>query len=107
MALTDRTTAEDRMESGTRVGFRMKSSEYILIANGAITPRTVQRRLVSERWANPEEIISVWSGYGTDLGTGKKRQFDPWESGVNATPNWTKHPSPSRLLKQDRRRECT
>ena len=77
--MTDRTKAEDRMESGTFVGFPMKSSEYILTA----------------------------SGHETDLGTGKKRQFEPWESGVNATPNWTKHPSPSRLLKQDRQGECT
>ena len=33
-SLTDRTKAEDRMEPGIFVGFRMKSSEYILIANG-------------------------------------------------------------------------
>ena len=42
------------------VGFRMKYSEYILIANGeATTVRTIRRRPVSERWANPEEIINV------------------------------------------------
>ena len=35
--LTDRTKAEDRMEPGIFVGFRMKSSEYILIANGEAT----------------------------------------------------------------------
>ena len=54
--LTDRTKAEDRIF----VGFRMKSSAYILIANGeATTARTIRRRPVSERWANPEEIINV------------------------------------------------
>ena len=38
----------------------MKYSEYILIANGeATTARTIRRRPVSERWANPEEIINV------------------------------------------------
>ena len=55
---TDRTKAEDRMESGTFVGFRMKSGEYILIASGeAITARTFRRRLVSERWANREDVV--------------------------------------------------
>ena len=54
--LTDRTKAEDRIF----VGFRMKSSAYILIANGeATTAPTIRRRPVSERWANPEEIINV------------------------------------------------
>ena len=58
--LTDRTKAEDRMEPGIFVGFRMKSSEYILIANGeATTARTTRRKQVSEKWANPEEIINV------------------------------------------------
>ena len=58
--LTDRTKAEDRMESGIFVGFWMKSSEYIMIANGeAITARTIRRKPVSERWANPEVIINV------------------------------------------------
>ena len=66
--LTDRTRAEDRMESGIFVGFQLKSSEYILFANGeAIIGRTIRSRLVSERSANPEEIISV-SGHGTDFG---------------------------------------
>ena len=32
--MIERTKAEDRMEPGIFVGFRMKSSEYILIANG-------------------------------------------------------------------------
>ena len=32
--LTDRTKAEDKMESGIFVGFLIKSSEYILTANG-------------------------------------------------------------------------
>ena len=59
--LTDRTKAEDRTESGISVGFRMKSSEYIVVANGeAITAWTIRRKLVSERLsANPEEIINV------------------------------------------------
>ena len=58
--LTDRSKAEDRMESGIFVGFRMKSSEYILIANGeAITARTIRRKPVPERWTNPEEIINI------------------------------------------------
>ena len=57
--LTYRMKAEDRMESGMFVGFRMKSREYILIANGeAITARTIRRKLASKRWSNP------------DLGTG-------------------------------------
>ena len=48
------------MESGIFVGFWLKSGEYIVIASGeAMTPRTIRRRLVSERWANLEEIISV------------------------------------------------
>ena len=57
------------MESGIFVGLRLESNEYILIANGeAITARTIQRRLVSERCANPEEIISVpvWLGRGQE-----------------------------------------
>ena len=61
--LTDRTNAEDRMEPGKFVGFRMKSSEYILIANGeATTARTIRRRPVPERWTNLEEIVNtpVW-----------------------------------------------
>ena len=58
--LTDRTKAEDRMEPGIFVGFRMKSSEYILIANGeATTARTIRRRPVPERWTNPEEIVNI------------------------------------------------
>ena len=58
--LTDRTKAEDRMEPGIFVGFRMKSSEYILIANGeATTARTITRRSVPERWTNPEEIVNI------------------------------------------------
>ena len=58
--LTDRTKAEDRMETGIFVGFRMKSSEYILIATGeAATARTIRRRPVPERWTNPEEIVNI------------------------------------------------
>ena len=58
--LTDRTKAEDRMELGFFVRFRMKSSEYILIANGeATTARTIRRRLVPERWTNPKEIVNI------------------------------------------------
>ena len=58
--LTDRTKAEDRMEPGIFVGFRMKSSEYILIANGeATTARTIRRTPVPERWTNPEEIVNI------------------------------------------------
>ena len=58
--LTDRRKAEDRMESGIYVGFQMKSSEYTLIAKGeAITARTIRRKPVSERWANPEETTNV------------------------------------------------
>ena len=77
VSLTDRTQAEDRMASDTFVGFWMKSSEYILLAIGeAITARTIRRKLVSERWANFEEIINVPVWRGTVLGTGKKRQFD-------------------------------
>ena len=58
--LTDRTKAEDRMEPGIFVGFRMKSSEYILIANGeATTARTIRRRPVPERWTNPEGIVNI------------------------------------------------
>ena len=57
---TDRTKAEDRMEPGIFVGFRMKSSEYILIANGeATTARTIRRSPVPERWTNPEEIVNI------------------------------------------------
>ena len=38
----------------------MKSSEYILIANGeATTARTIRRRPVPERWTNPEEIVNI------------------------------------------------
>ena len=41
--LTDRTKAEDRMESGILVDFRMKSSEHTLIAIvGATTARTME-----------------------------------------------------------------
>ena len=60
--LTDRTKAEDRIKSGTFVNFRLKSSEYMLIANGEAIPVRTIRRLVSERWANPEEITNmpVW-----------------------------------------------
>ena len=95
--LTDRTKAEDRMEPGIFVGFRMKSSEYILIANGeATTARTIRRR-----------SSTYWSGHRTDLDTGKQRQFGPGESGVIATTNLTKPSFPSHLLKQDRRKECT
>ena len=58
--LTDRTKAEDRMEPVFFVGFWMKSSEYILIANGeATTARTIRRRPVPERWTNPEEIVNI------------------------------------------------
>ena len=103
--LTDRTKAEDTMESGISVGF----------SDG------VQRVHFDCEWRsdncpdNPKETCvrkvgqpsTYRSGHGTDQGTGKERQFDPWESGWNATPDWTKHPSPSRLLKRDRRRECT
>ena len=45
--LTDRTKAEDRVESGMFVGFWMKSSEYILIAHGeGTTARTIRKELV-------------------------------------------------------------
>ena len=38
----------------------MKPSECILIANGeATTARTIWKRFVSERWANPQETINV------------------------------------------------
>ena len=48
------------MEPGIFVGFRMKSNEYILIANGeATTARTIRRRPVPERWTNPEEIVNI------------------------------------------------
>ena len=58
--LTDRTKTETRMETGIFGGFLMKSSEYILSANGeATTARTIRRRPVSGMWANPEEIINV------------------------------------------------
>ena len=51
---------EGRMDSGTFVGFPTKSSECILIATGeAISARTIPRRPVSERRANPEEIVNV------------------------------------------------
>ena len=41
--LTDRTKAEDRMVSGVFVGFRLKSSEYIVVADGeATTGRTIR-----------------------------------------------------------------
>ena len=76
--LTDRTKAEDRMESGIFAG--LKSSEYILIGE-AITVRRIQRRLVSEKRANLEEITSA--PHGTDLDKNKRRQFDPWKSGRN------------------------
>ena len=60
--LTDRTKAEDRVESGVFFGLWLTSSEYALIANGeATTARTSRRRPVSERWADPEEIIVVCS----------------------------------------------
>ena len=107
--LTHRTKADDRVESGMFGGVRLKSCEYIVIANReAISAGTIGRRLVPERWANPEEITSVLvSGHGTQADTGKRRQFDLWESGVGERTNLTKHPFPSRLLKQDSRRECT
>ena len=51
--------AEDK-KSGIFFGFGMKSSEYILITNGeATTARTIRRKQVSEKWANPEEILNV------------------------------------------------
>ena len=49
----DRTEAKHRMESWIFVGFRLKSSEYVVIRMGEpITARTIGRRPVSERWAN-------------------------------------------------------
>ena len=49
--LTDRTEAEDRVESGMFVGVLMTSTWYLLIANGeAITVRSIRREPVSERW---------------------------------------------------------
>ena len=42
--LTDRTKTEDRMESRILVGFRMKSSEYMLTVSGeAILASTIGR----------------------------------------------------------------
>ena len=35
------------------------------------------------------------SGHETGLDTGKKRQFEWWESGVGATTNLTKHKFPA------------
>ena len=43
--LTDRTKAEDKVEPGVFVGFRMKSSEYILIANGVATTSRIIRKI--------------------------------------------------------------
>ena len=87
--LTDRTKAEDRMEPGFFVGFRMKSSEYILIANGeATTARTIRRRPVPERWTNPEEIVSTpWDRLGhrqpaavRPMGERRDRNHEPDEA---------------------------
>ena len=80
--------------------FRMKSSECIVIAKGeARTVGTIRSRPVSERWANHKRPQHSSLAMGPTWT--QKRQFDPCVSGVNVTPNWTKHPSPSRLLKQD------
>ena len=66
---TDRTKAEDRMESGIFVGFQLKFSEYILFASGeAITARTIRRRFVSERSATLRRLSAFQSGPGTDFG---------------------------------------
>ena len=51
------------MEPCIFLGFRKKSSEYILIANGeATTARTIRRRPVPGRWTNLEKIVNrpVW-----------------------------------------------
>ena len=101
---TDRTKAEDRMELGIFVGFRMKSSEYILIANGEAT---TARTMCQKGGPTLRRSSTYQSGHGTDFDTGKGGQFGPWESGVIATTNLTKPSFPTHLLKQDRRKECT
>ena len=106
--LADRTKADDRMEPGIFVGFRMKSSEHILVANGeATTARTINRRPVQKGGPTLRRSSTYRSGHGTDLDTGMQRQIGPWESGVIATTKLTKPTFPSHLLKQDRRNECT
>ena len=82
----------------------MKSSEYKVITDGEATISWHSvGDLCQEGGPTLRRSSTYRSGHGTDQGTGKKWQF----GGVNATPNWTTHPSPSRLLKRDRRRECT
>ena len=80
----------DRSDEGRR-----QDSEFILVANGdAIPARTIRRRRVSGR------CVSVWP-----WNRAGHRQEGAWDSGVDATPNLTKHHFLSRLLQQDRRRE--
>ena len=87
------------------LGFQMKTSEYILIANGEAT--TIRRRPVPERWANPEEIVNIPVWPWDRPGHPQAAAVRPMESDVIATTSLTKPSFPSHLLKQDRRKECT
>ena len=105
--LTDRTKADDRMESGMFVGFRMKSSEHTLIASGeAITARTIRRRPVSERFANLEEIVNVPVWPWDRPGHRQEAAVRLIGERPERNPDLDETPFPSRLLKQDRRRVC-
>ena len=55
--LTDRTKAEDRMESGMFVGFRLKSGEHVL--SEARIVGTIRRRLVSGSWPGDRQEAAV------------------------------------------------
>ena len=58
--LSGRSKAEDRMVEGIFVGFRLKSGEYLVIADGEVrTARTIRRRTEEERWERPAALIDI------------------------------------------------
>ena len=58
--LAGRSKAEARMIEGVFVGFRLKSSEYVVVAEGQIMmARAIRRKPDEERWSNPQEILSL------------------------------------------------
>ena len=58
--LSGRSKAEDRMAVGGFIGIKLKSSEYVVIADGEVrTARTIRRRSEGERWENPEAVLDV------------------------------------------------
>ena len=78
------------MESGIFVGFRMKFSEYILIANVEAINLLGQSagNLCQKGGPTLRRSSTYRSGHGTDLGTWQEAAVRPiGESGVNATPN--------------------